>query len=526
MKLQILYNAFMINPNTYFICIGFILVILIIFWIAWCRERVLILGIVFSFLVVLICIFVGVFILYRLGDPGVITVSKVIGIVDQDEAVKKYLDSSYFKIVNEQSWRALNLINQDWKKQPGVISQEELINLLESTQSVFIGKEAAVLLDKLNPKWRNGEIGKRISSSIVGRLSSGAELTKDDQKYLNYLNALEIGTVELSEYLKTERRGTKIAIEIASLLNTLDPGWKKEEIGKQISQSIFKRISKENEASAVAKLNFKYMRDLGFSKEDIELPSVLSSLVPFLGNDWRLPLTNQIAIRMKWIEPGRFVMGRKNRFDENYKNPFTIELKSGFWIGIYEVTQEQWAAVMRNNPSKFKNSGMNAPVENITWEDADWFCKKLNAIEKKARRIPEGYEYGLPTEAQWEYACRARSDSVFNNGNSSEALSYAAWYKSNSKSITHTVGQKKPNKWKLYDMHGNVWEWCNDWYGGYPAKIEFDYLGPATGKVRICRGGSWNTISKDCSSTYRNYNRPLFKSSAVGFRLSLRTTIK
>ncbi|HEY7545724.1 MAG TPA: bifunctional serine/threonine-protein kinase/formylglycine-generating enzyme family protein, partial [Blastocatellia bacterium] len=177
------------------------------------------------------------------------------------------------------------------------------------------------------------------------------------------------------------------------------------------------------------------------------------------------------------IPQGEFLMGsEKGEGDE--KPAHKVRISRPFEMGKYEVTQAQWEAVMGNNPSNFK--GANLPVENVSWNDAQEFIQKLNARN-------DGYVYRLPTEAEWEYACRAGS-----TGDYAGNLDEMAWHGSNSASKTHSVGQKKPNAWGLHDMHGNVWEWCMDWYleNYYSQSPSADPPGPGTGSLRVSRGGS------------------------------------
>jgi formylglycine-generating enzyme required for sulfatase activity len=163
-------------------------------------------------------------------------------------------------------------------------------------------------------------------------------------------------------------------------------------------------------------------------------------------------------------------------------------------MGVYDLTQEQYEAVMGQNPSRFKRA--NNPVETVSWDDAMEFCKKLSAKTGKAVQ--------LPTEAQWEYACRAGSKTGFYFGDDDADLRDHAWYTGNSTSQTHPVGQKKPNAWGLYDMHGNVWQWCSDWYEPYPVGGVTDPTGPANGQSRVLRGASWIDDPRRCRSADRD----------------------
>ena len=176
-----------------------------------------------------------------------------------------------------------------------------------------------------------------------------------------------------------------------------------------------------------------------------------------------------------------------------------------------EVTQEEWQAVMGSNPSNFK--GAKLPVENVSWNDCQEFIRKLNALT--------GKQFRLPTEAEWEYAARGGNRSrgyKFAGGN---YLSSLAWYADNSNSQTHPVGQKSPNKLGLYDMSGNVWEWCHDWYGAYSSGSQTNPTGPSSGSLRVRRGGSWIDNARCCRSSDRCSLTPSYRLSGLGLRLAL-----
>ena len=245
--------------------------------------------------------------------------------------------------------------------------------------------------------------------------------------------------------------------------------------------------------------------------------------------NFNISLYGNTQLDMIWIKPGTFMMGSPEyelgRFDEEIQHQ--VILTQGYWLGKYEVTQAQYEAVMGTNPSYFK--GADLPVEQVSWYDATNFCAKLTASEKAAGRLPSGYAYTLPTEAQWEYACRAGTTTAFNNGTNIETeyqsecpnLDPLAWYRHNSGSKTHPVGQKQPNAWGLYDMHGNVWEWCLDWYRAYPTTAVTDPVGPSTGSIRVLRGGSWHDYASLCRSAFRYRIDPDGSYYSYGFRVAL-----
>ena len=210
-------------------------------------------------------------------------------------------------------------------------------------------------------------------------------------------------------------------------------------------------------------------------------------------------------------------------FDRWGKAEHQVTLTKRFYLGKYPVTQKEYRAVMGDNPSEIE--GDDFPVECVSWDDAKAFCRKLNDL--KRNELPAGYRFDLPTEAQWEYACRAGTTTALNNGKNltnderCPNLDNVAWYCGNSGSKTHSVGQKKPNAWGLYDMHGNVWEWCNDWHGGYPSGSVTDPTGPASGVYRVLRGGNCYIPAKYCRSAYRYISNPTNRVYGVGFRVAL-----
>jgi formylglycine-generating enzyme required for sulfatase activity len=190
-------------------------------------------------------------------------------------------------------------------------------------------------------------------------------------------------------------------------------------------------------------------------------------------------------------------------------------LSKPFWLGATEVTQKQWQAVMSDNPSQFKDD--QNPVEKMSWQEAAEFCQKLTERERAAGRLPDGYVYALPTEAQWEFACRAGTTAEY-----AGTLADMAWYFKNTEGLTtKPVKQKEPNAWGLYDMHGNVWEWCADWYGKYSGGKVTDPKGPAEGSIRVARGGGWGDNATDSRSAFRVAFKPGQRGNSIGLRVAL-----
>ena len=256
------------------------------------------------------------------------------------------------------------------------------------------------------------------------------------------------------------------------------------------------------------------------------------------------------GIEFVWCPPGTFIMGSPE--DEKYRladeeTQHSVTLTQGFWLGKYELTQAEYERVMGKNPSDHK--GGDYPVENVDWDDAVEFCRKLSQ--------QSGATYRLPTEAEWEYACRAGTTTRFCAGDSKSDAARVAWYRPanipdetwddavefrhelseqsgaghrvprEAVLTTHAVGEKEPNAWGLYDMHGNVWEWCSDWYdyGNYSGRPDpdIDPRGPNVGSrrnpARICRGGSWWTVVRYCRSAQRGNYYPGARLDHLGFRL-------
>jgi formylglycine-generating enzyme required for sulfatase activity len=233
------------------------------------------------------------------------------------------------------------------------------------------------------------------------------------------------------------------------------------------------------------------------------------------------------VLGMAWIEPGTFILGSPVSDPSSFSDerPQTVvTLTKGFWMGVHEVTQAEYLAVTGSNPSFFTGD-LNRPVEMVSWNDAVAYCATLSASERATGRIPAGWGYRLPTEAEWEYACRAGARTTrygYGDDMSFTALTNYAWYHDNSGQTTHPVEQKLANPWGLMDMHGNVGEWCNDWYGTYPGGSVTDPTGPATGMCRVFRGGNWTGGSRGCRSARRdNDGLPDLIDRRIGFRVVL-----
>ena len=272
---------------------------------------------------------------------------------------------------------------------------------------------------------------------------------------------------------------------------------------------------------------------------------------------------NGLKMKLVWCPPGIFTMEQRKvieqppPMDTNTVNesdddevvdepaptplattsvsPVRVFLKYGYWLGKYEVTQSEWKQVMNTEPWKgrrYMQEGADYPATYIRWNDATDFCQKLTLKERQAGRLPYGWEYALPTEAQWERACRARTDTRFSFGNDDANLRDYAWFSGNfgpdrAKNGGHyaqRVGQLKANPWGFYDMHGNVWEWCRDRYsenlpGGRDPEVRHQEETPGSG--RVIRGGSWISLPDNCRSAFRCEDSPNIPFTSLGLRVCL-----
>ncbi|MCP4109251.1 MAG: formylglycine-generating enzyme family protein [Desulfobacteraceae bacterium] len=238
---------------------------------------------------------------------------------------------------------------------------------------------------------------------------------------------------------------------------------------------------------------------------------------------FRKRLENSLGMEFVYIPPGSFEMGSPEDELERYDDEMLhrVTLTRGFYMQTTQVTQGQWKAIMGDNPSRFKEGGDTCPVEQVSWDDVQEFIRKLN--------LKEGKTYRLPTEAEWEYSCRAGTETPFYTGKclSTDQANYDGDYpyadcpKGIYRKKTMPVASFDPNPWGLYDMHGNVWEWCQDWYGDYPADAVTDPGGPSDGSYRVLRGGSWIGIAGRCRSGCRSRNSPGERDDSDGFRLVL-----
>ncbi len=238
---------------------------------------------------------------------------------------------------------------------------------------------------------------------------------------------------------------------------------------------------------------------------------------------WMALAYGDLSQRFRWIRPGTFLMGSPENEPERYGDEaqHQVTLSRGYWLADTACTQALWQAVMGKNPSHFQ-ADPRQPVESVSWEDVQQFIDKLNA------RVP-GLSARLPSEAEWEYACRAGTTTPFSFGanispeqvNYNGEYPYAGGEKGVYRRRTVPVGSLPPNPWGLHEMHGNVWEWCQDWYGDYPREPVIDPWGPEEGADRVLRGGSWVHYGWDVRSAHRDWYEPAYRYFSLGFRLAL-----
>ena len=244
-------------------------------------------------------------------------------------------------------------------------------------------------------------------------------------------------------------------------------------------------------------------------------PQLKAEAVP---KELALDLGNGVQLELALIPAGKFVMGspqtEEGRSDDETQHE--VKLTKPFHIGKFEVTQEQYRQVMGTNPSHFR--GRDLPVEMVSWDDALEFCKKASERTGKTVR--------LPTEAEWEYACRAGTKTAYYTGDGEADLDQAAWHIKNSDNTTHPVGQKVPNAWGLCDMHGNVLEWCQDVYALYKAEAATDPQGPPQGQCPVLRGGSWYVTPSSCRSPSRFKYPRVLRNNFFGFRVAVNVPSK
>lgn len=299
---------------------------------------------------------------------------------------------------------------------------------------------------------------------------------------------------------------------------TVDPATRQEEIG-QLTPPDRSRTDEPVEEHAA-------------QQSPVAHPQPTDAAVLPDGESSTMLVRNSLGMEFVRVPSGEFLMG--SRQDDGWagadeRPQHQVRISNPFWLGRYEVTQHQFSRVMDTNPSYFSQHGGGRPqikdldtsafpVEQVDWLTATEFCKRISNLpeEVQAERV-----YRLPTEAEWEYACRAGTTSLWQHGEREEELSAFAWFSENADGRTHRVGRKLPNPYGIHDIHGNVWEWCSDWYSAdtYRASNRADPLGPAFGIGRVIRGGGWLYDATNCRSAARDYAAPAGRYALIGVRL-------
>jgi formylglycine-generating enzyme required for sulfatase activity/serine/threonine protein kinase len=373
------------------------------------------------------------------------------------------------------------------------IEQKQWVQVQENLaalQGMNVDPERILDLERSLPKARVAIVGAPAGASV--RLSDGSEVSD--------VSDLPVPSLRESEVLVSALGYESKRVEVP----VLEPG-EKHEIGVTLEKQ---KLPKDLVAVEGAKL--APLGGLAAGSREAQARQVAES------EKAGLPLevkSAKVGMVFRYVPSGEFVMGSpaEEASRDGDEGPQTrVTLSKGMYVGKYEVTQEEWERVMGSNPSNFKNAGKRAPVEQVSWEECQEFLKKLCALEG----VPDG-TYRLLTEAEWEYACRAGTTGPY-----AGELEQMGWYSSNSVGTTKEVGEKLRNAFGLYDMHGNVYEWCGDWYGSkLSGGIVKDPFGPASGSYRVIRGGSWCDYARYCRSAVRDWYPPDLRWFYLGLRL-------
>ncbi|MBR4901351.1 MAG: formylglycine-generating enzyme family protein [Victivallales bacterium] len=368
----------------------------------------------------------------------------------------------------------------------------------------------------------------------------GIHLQESDGSYLQ-----TVSTTDIQQIINTLRNELTSDVSIAAFLYEIayyqQASFRNDAEFQQVWQSFADDLNFRKDAVAALWNACQLLANCQFPSLDIPL---LSWLCGTCGINWgdvtaiffgesdlkeniTVILPDGVPLELAWIPAGVFQMGSpSNEAERDDDEPLhKVKISQGFWMGIYPVTQKQYTAVMGSNPSNYDGFDSH-PVENVTWFNAKDFCKKAMEV---AQNIPSGMKFDLPTEAQWEYACRAGTATPFHFGdklngeqaNCDGTRPYGTAQEGANIGCTCNVGSYAPNAWGLYDMHGNVWEWCNDWYGPYQEGFVTDPEGAANGTQRSERGGSWRNAAKRCRAAIRRKGEPGIIFDNLGFRVIL-----
>jgi formylglycine-generating enzyme required for sulfatase activity len=399
-----------------------------------------------------------------------------------------------------------NAVQRPWFKGPKLAEQIPLA--VDPGIRARLGafkQEIVATVDALRGKInRKGEF----TASLYDRLAEALEQAQDDEPGRNLLKKSrdfaagkldeDLFAAYLDRTLETpEQRATRLAREAADRAAR-----EKQARISTLLASAQASDSKEKGKDALVMLD-ELLRIEPNHRDAMALRAKIAKYYgPNVGDTKTLDLPGGVKLEMVWIPPGEFIMGSNDGL-EGEKPVHKVKISQGFWMGKYEVTQEQYEAVTGKNPSTHKAG--NKPVHDVSWNDAVAFCNKIGAR--------------LPTEAEWEYACRAGTTTKYSSGDTEADLRRVADYGRKYAEGPGEVGRKEANPWGLYDLHGNVWEWCADWFGSYPSGDQTDPTGPSSDTARVLRGGSFYSGPGVCRCAYRSWNDPDDSNSRYGFRV-------
>jgi formylglycine-generating enzyme required for sulfatase activity len=451
---------------------------------------------------------------YFKGATVVVSVKGEVSIDDPSKASGgTYVDGKYSSETNAQEGDILS---------PGsqikVGANSEIILLFSNGTIITLGANTQMTVRKFLQKGfeesdkKVADLQEEVSSStllldlLIGDMVVDVKKLKKKSNF-EITSPLGVAGIRGTSFrLSTSADSTKLSV-LTGLVGFVSNDKKENQVGvekilvsskgKELEINDLTDAQKQSIAQTVARAK-KEAEEISLSTlRDKLSKSFKTHLVPSAGN-----------LEMIWVEPGKFMMGEPGKQHQ-------VTLTKGFYLGKYELTQAQWERVMGNNPSSFKGAGH--PMETVTWNDAVAFCKKLTEMEKKVRRLPRGMAYQLPTEAQWEYACRAGTTTAYSWGDTITKTN--ANYSSSGIRRTRDVGQYAANPWGFHDMHGNVSEWTADWSGTYPAGPETDPTGPKKGSLRVNRGSFFHNDGPYLHSARRHADPPSHRNNALGFRV-------
>jgi formylglycine-generating enzyme required for sulfatase activity len=394
--------------------------------------------------------------------------------------------------------------------------------VVQANAKLLAKYDALVTLERsLEEKFKTG--GWKGLTKDMARLKAGIDQPGSElgQECLALLASMEGQLAALLAARRSSQVKVTAIIAVLAALVTVGVLYLLDAQAKAEKARVEAVVQAEREKATKVALTIPCLEKAIAAKDAFRAEAALGELVALIPKDermagWRgqvaavppgktlvVDLGGGVTMDLVLISPGTFTMGSDKGGDERAHQ---VTLTKPYYLGKTEVTQEQWQQIMGSNPSEFKDA--KNPVENVSWDDCQEFVVKLR------KKVP-GQMFRLPTEAEWEYSCRAGT-----TGDHAGNLDDMAWHDGNSSQKTHPVGGKKPNAWGLYDMHGNVWEWCADWFGDYPNGAVTDPTGPNTGSARVFRGGSWCFVGSYCRSAFRHRYAPDLRDRNVGFRVA------